>query len=228
MTGRDNPLWLRCWQEENTGDFHQASVNRFLPRYWPSLDCAAGSRVFVPMCGKSLDMIWLAQQGHSVIGVELSPIAVRDFFRENKLQPTRRKLGQFTLWQDGKLGILCGDYFALTAAVLGPVNIVYDRAALTALPPDLRKRYVAHLFKIVSPGAQILLLTTEYAEANEPLSRIFGIDEEIDALYAADFDVKLTCVESVFESDPRLPEQMPARAEDKVYRLSAKRGGKQG
>lgn len=222
MTGRDNPLWLRRWQQQDTDDFHQSSVNRFLPRFWPSLNAAPNSRVFVPFCGKSLDMIWLAEQGHQVIGVELSPIAVRDFFRENRLPSRQQRAGRFTLWQHGKLSILCGDYFALTAANLGRIDTVYDRAALTALPGDLRKRYVTQLRKIVAPTADILLLTTEDAEADETPSQIFGVAAEIEALYSANFVVELAYVESVFEAVPQTPTQAPARVEYKVYKLSAK------
>src|SRR5665811_341557 len=144
MTGRDNVLWLQCWRDQRT-DFNQKTVNQLLTRFWPSLDLARGIRVFVPLCGKSLDMIWLANQGHEVIGVELSPIAVRAFFRENRLQPARRQVGKFTLWKHGRLSILCGDYFSLTKGDLGHIDTVYDRAALTALPEDIRLLYVAHL-----------------------------------------------------------------------------------
>ena len=97
MTDRDNVLWLKCWRDQRTG-FNQKTVNQLLTRFWPSLDLVQGSRVFVPLCGKSLDMIWLAKQGHEVIGVELSPIAVWAFFRENHLKPARRQIGKFTLW----------------------------------------------------------------------------------------------------------------------------------
>lgn len=78
-TDQDNHLWLDFWRDERS-DFHQIAVNPLLNKFWPSLKLAHGSRVFVPLCGKSLDMLWLAQQGHEVIGVELSSIAVEDFF----------------------------------------------------------------------------------------------------------------------------------------------------
>lgn len=143
MTSRDNLLWLQCWRDQQT-DFNQKSVNPLLIRFWPGLGLVRGSRVFVPLCGKSLDMIWLAQQGHEVIGVELSPIAVRAFFRENHLKPTRRRVGPFTLWRQGRLSILCGDFFSLTLAELGQIDTVYDRAALTALPEAIRMLYISH------------------------------------------------------------------------------------
>ncbi|MGZ4969423.1 MAG: thiopurine S-methyltransferase [Methylobacter sp.] len=223
MTGRDNPLWLQCWRDRQT-DFHQKAVNRLLTRFWPSLGLAKGSRVFVPLCGKSLDMIWLAKQGHEVIGVELSPIAVRAFFRENRLQPARRQAGKFTLWQHGRLSILCGDYFSLTEDDLGQVDTVYDRAALTALPEDIRKPYVAHLRRIVAETTNVFLLTTEDAEENQSQSQALGVSEEIKTLYSEDFEIDLAHVESVFEVDAELPDKFPERTEYKVYKLSTKAG----
>jgi thiopurine S-methyltransferase len=221
MTSRDNLLWLQCWRDQQT-DFNQKSVNPLLIRFWPDLGLVRGSRVFVPLCGKSLDMIWLAQQGHEVIGVELSPIAVRAFFRENHLKPTRRRVGQFTLWRQGRLSILCGDFFSLTLAELGQIDTVYDRAALTALPEAIRMLYIAHLQAIVSQVAQVFLLTTEDAQADETLGEALGVGEEITALYAEGFAIELTHVESVFERNPEWPEQPPERTEYKVYRLSSK------
>lgn len=219
MTSRDNVLWLQCWRDRQT-DFHQKTVNHFLTRFWPSLAQVSGSRVFVPLCGKSLDMIWLAAQGHQVIGVELSPIAVRAFFRENSLKPILRRHGKFVLWQHGRISILCGDYFALSQADLGVIDTVYDRAALTALPDDIRCLYVAHLREIVPATSEVFLLTIEDADENEPRSQALGVGAEIKALYEEDFEINLAHVESVFELDPDEPDRPPARAEYKVYRLS--------
>lgn len=216
----DNQLWLECWRERRT-DFHQSEVNPLLSRFWPSLKLVHGSRVFVPLCGKSLDMIWLAQQGHEVLGVELSPVAVEDFFRENGLQPVKRQAGQFTLWSHGKLGILCGDYFALTADDIGIFDTVYDRAALTALPENVRGLYVAQLGRLVPKSAVVFLLTIEDAAEDATLSQATGVDEEIARLYTAAFEIDLAYVESVFEPDPESPDAM-RRAEYKVYRLSGK------
>lgn len=224
MTGRDNVLWLQFWRDRRT-DFHQQTVNQLLTRFWPSLDLAKGSRVFVPLCGKSLDMIWLAKQGYEVIGVELSSIAVRAFFRENRLKPVRRQVGQFTLWEHGRLSILCGDYFSLTGNDLGQVDVVYDRAALTALPEDIRQRYIAHLSLIVAKTAQVFLLTAEGAEENESACQAFGVAEEIKTLYSETYEIDLAHVESVFEINPELPDKLPERIEYKVYRLSGRAGG---
>lgn len=219
MTGRDNHLWLQLWRDRQT-DFHQETVNQLLTRFWPSLDHTQGSRVFVPLCGKSLDMIWLAKQGHKVIGVELSPIAVKAFFRENRLQPVKRRMGKFTVWEHGSISILCGDYFSLHKADLGHIDTVYDRAALTALPEDIRRLYVAQLRLIVPETTDVFLLTTEDAEENEPLEHDLRVDQEVETLYSEGFEIDLAHVEGVFELDPESPNQPPKRTEYKVYRLS--------
>jgi len=220
-TDQDNHLWLKFWRDQRS-DFHQSAVNPLLSKFWSSLELIRGSRVFVPLCGKSLDMIWLAQQGHEVIGVELSPLAVEDFFRENGLQPTQQQLGTFTLWSDGKLGILCGDYFALTKAVLGQFDTVYDRSALTALPESIRSQYVAQLRRLVPDTARVFLLTVEDAAEDATMQQANGVDEEIKTLYSAGFEIDLAYVESIFETAPDAPELPAIRAEYKVYRLSAK------
>jgi thiopurine S-methyltransferase len=223
MTNGVNALWRQCWHDRDT-DFHQESVNRLLTRFWSGLDLAPGSRVFVPLCGKSLDMIWLAQQGHEVIGVELSPIAVRAFFRENRLKPVRRQFGKFTLWEHGKLRILCGDYFSLTRGDLGQIDAVYDRAALTALAEDRRDRYVAHLRMLMPSSCQVFLLTVEDAEVGESLHHALAVADEVTALYSEAFDLDLTHVESIYETDSQFQDQPPQRSEHKVYRLSTKGG----
>jgi thiopurine S-methyltransferase len=221
LVDQDNLLWLKFWRDERT-DFHQSAVNPLLSKFWSSLDLTPGSRVFVPLCGKSLDIVWLAQQDHEVVGVKLSPVAVAEFFRENGLQPVQRQMGAFTLWSAGKLGILCGDYFALTKAVLGQFDTVYDRSALTALPENIRSQHVAQLRRLVPDTAKVFLLTVEDAAENATMQQTNGVDEEIKTLYSAGFKIDLAYVESVFEADPESPELPVRRAEYKVYRLSAK------
>ncbi len=201
MSGRDKQRWLQMWHKQQTGEFHQTRVNKYLARFWPALDIARGNRVFVPLCGKSLDMIWLAEQGCDVIGVELSPIAVAAFFRENHLRVSKRRMGAFTLWRHANISILCGDYFALTRAELGHIDTVYDRAALTALPEDIRILYVAHLQHLIAATTHVFLLTIE----DEAAARI---DEEVVSLYAGEFDIRVEFIDSVDGAE-----------EYKVYRL---------
>lgn len=222
MSNTDNTRWLQLWREHHIA-FHQDEVNPLLARFWPALRLPPRNRVFVPLCGKSLDMIWLAECGHDVIGVELSPVAVRAFFRENHLHPSRRESRYFSVWQAGRITILCGDYFALRPKDLGRIDTVYDRAALTALPATLRADYIAQLRKIIPDTANVLLLTVEDAEAGASRQQRMGIDRELAALYSADFEIELAHVESLYEHHPDVLDSAATPVEYKVYRLQGKK-----
>lgn len=214
---RDNVLWQQCWRDRQT-DFHQTEVNSQLMRLWPSLGLPSDARIFVPLCGKSLDLCWLAQQGHTVIGVELSPIAVRAFFKEQGLAPKRQQTGRLTRWYHGPLNIFCGDLFQLRAQDLGEINACFDRAALTALPEDLRQQYVSHLEKILSPACKTLLLTTEEPEEGEIPDR--SPAAEITQLYSARQHIQLAEVEYTLEANPDPVRSAPIRIEYKAYLLT--------
>jgi thiopurine S-methyltransferase len=221
MTNRDNVLWQQCWRDRDT-DFHQTSVNSLLTKFWSGLELGEGSRVFVPLCGMSLDMIWLAEQGHEVVGVELSLIAVRAFFHENHLESVCTRKGTFDQWQSGNLSILCGDYFSLTKEDIGPIDAVYDRASLTALAEGIRRQYVAQMRLLVPDACKIFLLTVEDADEGETTEQAMASADEINALYANDFDAALLHVESVCETDTESSDQSSLRETHKVYRLSSK------
>lgn len=188
MTSRDNQRWLQLWRNQDIA-FHQLAVNQLLERFWADNASVATGTVFVPLCGKSLDMLWLAEQGYDVVGVELSPVAVKAFFEECGLEVSRERLQQFTLWTSSNIRIFCGDYFALQAADLGHIDRVYDRAALTALPAELRADYVSQMKTIISDSADIFLLTIEDCETEMMLDGV--IDQEINALYSNCFTVSL-------------------------------------
>src|SRR5690606_29941819 len=140
-TSMDAQFWLDRWREGRT-NFHQARVAPPLQKYWPALGLAPGSLVLVPLAGKSLDMLWLARQGLRVLGVELSPRAVEQCFAENGLRPQVRDSAQGRHYAAGDIELICGDIFDLDDATLAACAGVYDRAALVALPADMRGRYV--------------------------------------------------------------------------------------
>jgi len=160
----DADFWLKRWREGSTG-FHMARVTPLLEKHWPTLDLAPSSRVLVPLCGKSLDMAWLAGQGHQVLGVELAPIAVEQFFTEQKLQPAEHESPLGRHYVAGNIEIICGDIFAQDAAVLSSCAGVYDRGALVALPPAMRARYVKHVYGRLAADYRGLLLTLEYDQS---------------------------------------------------------------
>jgi thiopurine S-methyltransferase len=179
-------FWHERWRTGQIG-FHQASADRNLIRHWPALRLARGSRVFVPLCGKSLDLLWLRDQGHHVVGIDLSAIALESFLMENGIPARRRAQGDFEIYETPEFKLYCGDYFALTAADLKDVAAVYDRAALIAWNPESRPRYVEHLAALAKPGTQILLITLEYPQAEMRGPPFSVMHEEVERLYSPHF-----------------------------------------
>ena len=157
-------FWQQRWADNQIG-FHQAQVNPYLQRYWPTLQQVPGSRVLVPLCGKSLDLAWLAGQGHRVLGVELSRRAVEGFFREHGLEAEVRQRGDFEVWRSGDVELWCGDFFALQAEDVGDCAGLYDRAALIALPPPMRARYAQALSALLPAGCLGVVVTLDYDQS---------------------------------------------------------------
>jgi thiopurine S-methyltransferase len=182
-------FWHERWAINQIG-FNQASVNAHLLRLWPELTAMPGERVLVPLCGKSIDMVWLLNQGFHVVGAELSEIAVAGFFGENGLQATIEAHGEFKVYRAEGCEIWCGDFFALTPEEVADCTAFYDRAALIALPPDLRWRYIKQLNHLLSKDACGLLVTLDYDQsliAGPP----FSVDEdEVLQLLSPDWRVK--------------------------------------
>ncbi len=162
----DRDFWLEKW-EKNQLAFHEGAPNTLLTAHFGELEVPAGGTVFVPLCGKSHDMLWLRAQGYRVVGAELSRLAVEQFFAENGLTPTITKAGWFERFESEGIAILLGDLFELDDATLGPVDAIYDRAALVALPEAMRKRYAAYLIALTNTAPQFLV-TFEYDQAIMP------------------------------------------------------------
>jgi thiopurine S-methyltransferase len=155
-------FWRQKWRDKVIG-FHLNEANPFLRKHFAQLDLQPAQRIFVPLCGKTLDIHWLLQQGYAVAGVELSEIAVSELFAELGLEPVIHDLGALKHYQAPQLDIFEGNLFDLTTALLGAVHAVYDRAALVALPAETRARYAAHL-QALCPAVPHLLLTFDYEQ----------------------------------------------------------------
>jgi len=210
-------LWKKAWAS-NQIDFHQTQITPLLQSYWPTLKLPDNAHVFVPLCGKSLDMSWLLAQGYHITGVETSPVAVAAFFLANQLTPVQTRQGKFTRWRSEQIDIYCGDYFNLSPSELAGIDVVYDHAALQAFSPAMRPRYVRHLIDILPKNSPILLLATAYPEADEP-DNLREIDAEIMALYQAEFSIELLHGEAGFERHPGYGHESAERTEEKVYLL---------
>jgi thiopurine S-methyltransferase len=199
-------FWYQRWQQNQIG-FHSHEVNLDLQQQWPKLGVNPNGRIFVPMCGKSHDMVWLLAQGYQVVGVELSPLAVEAFFADNNLQPTLHQQGDFLISEINGLKILCGDFFSLRPADLGKIDAVYDRASLVALPYDMRIDYVSHLSDLLTPEVIILLVTFDYPQ-HEMQGPPFSVQyEEIKRLYHDWCDIELLANEDVLEREQHFKER---------------------
>lgn len=162
----DSQFWHNRWHAHEIG-FHLEQANPLLAKHFKRLGLAPGSRVFIPLCGKTRDIAWLLSQGHHVAGVELVELAIVELFDELGVKPQVKTIGTIKQYSAPQLDILVGDIFLVTSSLLGPVDAVYDRAALVALPPGLRRAYTAHLTSITHARPQ-LLITYEYDQALMP------------------------------------------------------------
>jgi thiopurine S-methyltransferase len=211
-------FWQNRWRNGQIG-FHQASVDRSLIRHWPALDLRNGQRVFVPLCGKTLDLLWLRDRGHRVTGVELSARALEDFCRENGVPARRRIRGDFDIYEAENLELYRGDFFQLTHALLGEVDAVYDRAALISWTPELRSAYVDQVAAIVRPGTQMLLITLEYPQTQMPGPPFSVPRAEVERLYSPSFQIREVARQDILASEKRLQSLGVTTLFEVCYRL---------
>lgn len=197
----DPDFWQQRWHDGRIG-FHQDRVTPLLEQHWDAVGAPAGGRVFVPLCGKSLDMAWLAARGHRVLGVELSLIAVRQFFQESGLSPDIRESGNATHYSAGGIEIILGDVFALEDATLAECTGVYDRAALIALPPPMRERYVADVYSKLPSGCRGLLVTLEYPQAEKEGPPFSVAEDEVASRFGPDWVIDLLERRDILATQP--------------------------
>ncbi|EGU58954.1 thiopurine S-methyltransferase, partial [Vibrio tubiashii] len=210
---RDPEFWHGKWAANQIG-FHLEDVNPLLIKYWQETNPSQEDNVFVPLCGKSEDLVWLATKHSDVQGVELSNIAVRAFFAEHFYTPMVMPInGQHELFQFDELSIYVGDYFT---APIKPVDIVYDRASLIALPKEMRVQYVEKIKSLLKPDGRILLVTLDYDQELMPGPPFAVPESEVRALYDG---YKITKLESNEEAEkhPKIAKHESARFAEEVY-----------
>ncbi|CAM2961639.1 thiopurine S-methyltransferase [Legionella worsleiensis] len=214
----DKDYWHQKWQSKSIG-FHQAQPNKLMQRYISSLQLAPGACVFVPLCGKSIDMIWLAAQGYQIIGNELDNNACSDFFTENQIPVQVTPMNDFIVYESANIRIFCGDFFNMNRSILGKIHAVYDRAALIALPKEMRIKYSEQITRLTTASTPILLLTTEYNQ-DEMQGPPFAVGkEEIITLYGTHFNVHQLYCKS-FTIPDHLQEKGLTKATEQVYLMT--------
>lgn len=175
-------FWLSRWREGRTG-FHRDVVHEDLIRFADRFLGDGPHRVLVPLCGKTLDLHWLAAQGHEAVGIELSPIAAEAVF-EGKHGVEEDTLGPFVRRRSGRLTVLQGDVFDATPELLGPIDRVWDRAAVVALDPGRRQRYAVTISALLRPGGLLLQNAFEYDQEKMDGPPFSVSTHELAALYA--------------------------------------------
>ena len=206
-----NPeFWQKRWQEKRIG-FNQSKVNPLLIKHWSELNLTAGSRIFVPLCGKSIDMVWLAAQGYDVVGVELVESAVKEFFSENRILHTiinhpHNPNIKYYHWQyeNQKIEILVADIFSLSIEDIDYIDAVYDKAALIALPADMRPDYSEQIRKISDNAPQfIITLNYDQSKKNGPPFSISS--DQVQQYYGSHYQIsKLVSEPASIGSMPEL------------------------
>jgi thiopurine S-methyltransferase len=181
----DASFWHLRWEKNEIG-FHESKANPLLVTHFHELSIPKGRRVFVPLCGKTLDISWLLSRGYRVAGSELSQLAIEQLFIELGLQPDIEKVGSVERWSANNLDILVGDFFAVARPMLGQIDAVYDRAALVALPETMRRRYTAHLMEITGKAPQ-LLVSYEYDQSLKEGPPFSVSNEEVRRHYASTY-----------------------------------------
>lgn len=216
----DASFWLERWQQRQIG-FHQQEINSHLLAHWPSLSVASKRAAFVPLCGKSRDMQWLHSRGHTVIGIELARTAIEEYFDEIGVAPTVRSDDRFEISEAPGYRLLCGDFFRLEARDLNEIGGVFDRAALVALPADMRKRYADRMLQIVPANAPMLLIAVDYDQA-QMKGPPFSVNEtEVRSLFAGRSIEKLSDASILdFPENIRFKERGLSRLTEQVYRVA--------
>ncbi len=187
-------FWHERWRENRLG-FHQSDYNALMVAHFDSLGLPEGARIFVPLCGKTRDIAWLLSRGFRVSGSELSGLAIDQLFTDLGMEPEIDCEGALSRYSAPDIDIFVGDIFDLSQAALGPVDAVYDRAALVALPRDMRSDYAGHVQEITGRAPQFLLCFEYDQTAMEgpPFSvdkaeveRVYGPYHDLTALASAE------------------------------------------
>jgi thiopurine S-methyltransferase len=215
----DNKHWLDRWQEDRIG-FHEANVNRHLQNWFPGLAPAPGSGVFLPLCGKAVDIHWIARQGFEVVGIELSSIAIEAFFTENSLDFERVETDRFAEYKSENITLLQGDFFDLKHDNLSNCQLVYDRAALIALERHDRPRYYDHMLSILPASCDMLLISLEY-DQTEMQGPPFSVPtEEIIQRYRDTFSIHPLETSNIIDERPRWRKVGLSALQETVFSLT--------
>lgn len=215
-------FWLERWMNRQIG-WHQAEFNPWLVKYWPTFGLPESASVFVPLCGKSLDMLWLKAAGHRVFGVELSELAIKEFFAEAQIEfEIIENPPELPRYRGDVFNIYCGDYLEISAPQLGVAHGTYDRGGLVALPAEQRITFADHVQRVIPDGGHMLLLTFEYDQALVAGPPFNVAQAEVQALYGGRCKVELLETATTDVVPPHFTEAGVTSALEGVYHITKK------
>lgn len=198
--------WKNRWEKGNTG-WHMDHIYPLLPKLWSQLNLPAEAKVLVPLCGKSMDLLWLLQKNFHVIGIEVSAKAIKEFERSSSLSFTCTNRGEHTVFEANSIEIWKDNFLDISPEVIGKVDAIYDKAALIALPPEVRKEYIPHLQSFCNSHTQILLQTFEYKQ-EEMQGPPFSVSQkELRTYFGPNFEIKLLFEKSKLDEFERFKER---------------------
>ena len=214
----DKQHWLDRWTENRIG-FHEPAVNQHLKNQLPKFNLSPGASVFMPLCGKAHDIVWLADQGYQIIGIELSSLAIESFFEENSLGFQSFENDRFVLYKSGSINLMQGDFFDLQKEDLADCSFVYDRAALIAMDQSQRPKYIQHMNSIL-PVSEMLLITLDYDQEEMPGPPYSVPESEVHDHYAENYSINLLERNDVIDEGPRWRKVGMTWLNESVYRLT--------
>lgn len=189
----DLDFWFKKWEDNNIG-FHESEVNSLLTGNLETINPPKNSKILVPLCGKTLDIGWLITQGYHVIGIELVERAVIQLFEELELKPEVSRIENISIYSAENVDIFVGDIFDVSIRDIGNIDLVYDRAALVALPEEVRIKYAAHIINITNCAPQ-LLISYEYDQSAMKGPPYSIYEKDIEKYYENNYTI--TCLENV-------------------------------
>ena len=226
----DLDFWQDRWEKGETG-FHQTSTNPYLAYFYGEKGAPPERRsslkVFVPLCGKSMDVQWLSQNGYEVIGVECSPVAVKEFVKEYGTSIDETKNDRHIRYEINKqsaenqnIDLILGDFFELTPSDIEGVTDVFDRASLIALPQEMRKRYADKMAELLNSGVRTLLIAMTYPQHEMDGPPFSVSEEEVNELYSKNYIVEKILTKDIFANEKRFQERGLTSLVETAYKLT--------
>ncbi|WP_196140465.1 thiopurine S-methyltransferase [Aliikangiella sp. G2MR2-5] len=218
----EREFWLEKWNRQEVG-FHNPDPHPFLSQYAGKV-FQQSEQIFVPLCGMSVDMVYLLSLGIRVVGCELSEKAVSRFFDvsagyEGVQKPviSRSAESPLALYDGGDIKIWQGDYFSLREHDFDQVQAIYDRAALIALPENMRKNYVNHMHRLF-PSAKLMLITLEYPQ-QEMKGPPFSVERsEVEKLFNF-AQIKVLAKMDILKGEPKFMQRGLTELTECVYQI---------